>query len=156
MKKVDAFIQEWLRHRRALEDLLGRIGDEHIDYKPWDGAFPLGALAVHIADAWDMFLGVVRDGAFQRPSERRRCETMDAVRSVVAENTKTTQAALGALDDSKLERTVEVNGFVAPGKVWLDNARDHEIHHKGQLFLYARLVGVEKLPFFIVQPPSKR
>ncbi|WP_081825521.1 DinB family protein [Bacillus sp. UNC41MFS5] len=24
---------------------------------------------------------------------------------------------------------------------------DHEIHHKGQLFTYARLIGREKLPF---------
>ncbi len=25
---------------------------------------------------------------------------------------------------------------------------DHEIHHKGQLFIYARLVGVKDVPFF--------
>ncbi|WP_349679045.1 MULTISPECIES: DinB family protein [Aneurinibacillus] len=32
---------------------------------------------------------------------------------------------------------------------------DHEVHHKGQLFLYARLIGIEKLPFFITQPPKQ-
>ncbi|SIC68051.1 Uncharacterised protein [Mycobacteroides abscessus subsp. abscessus] len=36
-----------------------------------------------------------------------------------------------------------------PGIVLLENAKDHEIHHKGQLFTYARLAGIEKLPFFV-------
>ncbi|MED1206050.1 DinB family protein [Heyndrickxia acidicola] len=26
---------------------------------------------------------------------------------------------------------------------------DHEIHHKGQIFPYARLIGIEKLPEYI-------
>ncbi|WP_182914758.1 DinB family protein [Paenibacillus thiaminolyticus] len=29
--------------------------------------------------------------------------------------------------------------------VWL--IIDHEIHHKGQLFVYARILGVQELPF---------
>jgi len=36
-----------------------------------------------------------------------------------------------------------------PGMVLLESGKDHEIHHKGQLFTYARLLGIKSLPFFV-------
>ncbi|WP_279401879.1 DinB family protein [Piscibacillus salipiscarius] len=31
---------------------------------------------------------------------------------------------------------------------YLQGMYEHEIHHKGQLFIYARMVGVKDVPFF--------
>ncbi|ERI09413.1 DinB family protein [Aneurinibacillus aneurinilyticus] len=158
MKKIDQYIQGWLRHRTVLLDLLDLIHNEHTHYKPWNDAFSLGALAVHIADSMDMFVQAVKNGKFTLPTasnQFNQFESMDDVRKIVAEYTEKTKIDLQALTDSHLEQVFEFNQFVASGQIWLDTAKDHEIHHKGQLFTYARLIGIEKLPFFIVQPPRR-
>jgi uncharacterized damage-inducible protein DinB len=80
---------------------------------------------------------------------------MDDVRKIVREYTEKTKKDLQTLTDDHLDQTVQWGPYHAPGKMWLDIMRDHEIHHKGQLFVYARMVGMEQLPFFIVQPPKK-
>lgn len=48
--------ERWHKHRTVLLHLLQDVQSEHLDYKPWENAYTLGALAVHIAASSDMFL----------------------------------------------------------------------------------------------------
>ncbi|MEK4357699.1 DinB family protein [Paenibacillus sp. FSL M7-1455] len=63
---------------------------------------------------------------------------------------------MNLIQDEQLEKELEFNGYIGTGRLWLETAKDHEIHHKGQLFTYARMIGVEKLPFMMKQPPKKQ
>ncbi|NYE04514.1 putative damage-inducible protein DinB [Bacillus niacini] len=56
MYKDNEYFEHWIRHRKVLHDLLDFIDNEHIHYKPWSGAFSLGALAIHIAVSSDRFV----------------------------------------------------------------------------------------------------
>jgi len=144
--------ERWHRHRTVLLPLLQDIQNEHLDYKPWDNAYTLGALAVHIAASSDMFLRSILNGSFSPPSISTQYETIDEVRNIIQASTESCSTLFAELSDSQLEQPLEFNGFVAPGQVWLNNMVDHEIHHKGQLFTYVRSAGIEKVPFFIMQP----
>jgi len=155
MSKAELAVQHWLRHRTVLENLLPMISDEHLSYQPWEKAFSLGDLVVHIAGSSVMFARAIKNGAFQPPSSRPTYTTVEDLRRIMQESTEETTALLRSLSDDVLEQTMPFNRFVANGQHWLDTLIDHEIHHKGQLMLYARQVGVENLPFFIVQPPKK-
>lgn len=147
--------ERWHRHRTVLLQLLQDVKSEHLDYKPWENAYTLGALAVHIAASSDMFLCSIAKGSFSPPSISTEYETIDDIRNIVQASTESTTAVFAELSDSQLEQPLDFNGFVVPGKVWLGTMVDHEIHHKGQLFTYVRAVGIEKVPFFTVQPPKR-
>jgi uncharacterized damage-inducible protein DinB len=150
--QVQSLVNQWLRHRKVLLDLLDRIPEGKTQFKPWDGAMSLGDLAVHMATSADWFVNSVKNGRFERPGAKPKPESMEEVRKLVHEYTDKTALEFTLLTDDQLERTVEANavfGFDAPGKIFIHSMREHEIHHKGQLFVYARMVGVEQLPFFI-------
>ncbi|GIO93831.1 MULTISPECIES: DinB family protein [Paenibacillus] len=147
-------LKRWLRHRGVLQQLLEEIRDEHLEYKPWPNAMTLGKLIVHMAASSDMFLQSIKHGAFSPPTFPTSFESISDIREIVQASTNATEKGFAELTEAQLEQPLDFNGFVAPGSVWLGNMVDHEIHHKGQLFTYARSVGIEKLPFFIVQPPK--
>ncbi|WP_249310414.1 DinB family protein [Bacillus sp. FJAT-49736] len=151
---MEEFTQSWLKHRTVLNQLLTLIDNEHMYFKPWEGAYTLSDLALHIASSMDMFVQAIKNGSFSM-SGLPPYETMDDVRKIVLEFTEKTKQDLELLNELHLEKEIAFNHFYASGKTWLENARDHEIHHKGQLFTYARMIGVEKLPFFIIQPDRR-
>ncbi|WP_079505110.1 DinB family protein [Mesobacillus jeotgali] len=155
MGEVNELLEHWMRHRRVTQDLLNLIDNEHIHYKPWNDAFSLGALAIHIAVSSDMFVQGVKNGEFTFTSSSNEFETIDDIRNIVSEYTEKTKSTFKTLSDSDLGKQLDFNQFIASGKVWLTSMIDHEIHHKGQLFTYARLIGIEKLPFFTIQPPKQ-
>ena len=82
-------------------------------------------------------------------------ETIEDIKNIISEYTEKTKSTLKILSDSDLEQQLAFNGFIASGKIWLSTMIDHEIHHKGQLFTYARLIGIDKLPSFIIQPQKQ-
>ncbi|KHF32701.1 DinB family protein [Paenibacillus sp. P1XP2] len=156
MKKLEEYIQEWLRHRLVLQDMVALIPDEHIGFKPWENAMPMGTLITHIVTSTDMFVKTVKNGMFTPPAKINPCETMEEIGNVVRQLTEETRENLNSINDEQLEKEIEFNGFIGTGRLWLASAKDHEIHHKGQLFTYARMVGVENLPFMMKQPPKKQ
>ncbi|SDQ05760.1 DinB family protein [Virgibacillus salinus] len=152
MSTMDEVVDGWLKHRLVVQELLEQVDDEQVQYKPWDNAKSLGDLAVHIATSMDMFVKTVKNGKFTPPQEESNYETMRDVREILKKYTETTKQDLKSLSKSQLTDEVEFNKDIAPGSFWLSNAIDHEIHHKGQLFTYARMAGVEAVPFFMKHP----
>ncbi len=78
--------------------------------------------------------------------------SMDELRSYFNQATEKTLQSFQGLSAENLGMTIEINEMEDTGANWLSTAIDHEIHHKGQVFTYARIVGVDSLPFFITKP----
>ncbi len=140
-----------MSHRAVLQDILSRVPDDKFDFQPWANAMTLGNLALHMVTSADWFAQSVKAGTFGRP-EKVEATSMEEVRRIVDEYTAKTRATLDALTEAQIEGMVdgkEIFGMDAPGKVWLGSMKDHEVHHKGQMFVYARIAGVEEMPFFM-------
>lgn len=152
MGQAEQMMNHWLRHRNVLEEMLKVIPDEHVNFKPWDGAMGLSELAQHIAASAHMFVSIVKtgEGEIKKP-EIIECKTMEDVRRIVRDYTEKTKETYASLTDAELE--IEYDSphpnFRGPRKQILTMVTDHEIHHKGQLFVYARIAGVKELPFFV-------
>lgn len=149
MGQAKQMMNEWLQHRKVLEELLELIDDEHINFKPWEGAMTLGELALHVAGWNEVFVSMVKTEEFTSP-DIPECKTMGDVRKAVKEFTQKTKATYESFTDADLE--AENNSshpkLQGPKKRYLTAMYDHEIHHKGQLFMYARMIGVKEVPFF--------
>lgn len=146
---VEKLLEDWSRHRSVLEELLKPVADEHYDFKPWDGAMSLGEMALHIVQWADTFVTLVKTGEFTMPADLG-CNTMSEVRDAVRELTEKTTATLKTITntDVETERVFSLSGFRAQGKLFLDMLYDHEVHHKGQLYIYVRMLGYKEVPFF--------
>lgn len=149
MGQVTQMMNVWLQHRGIVEEIIEKLDDKHIDFKPWDGAMTLGELALHIAGSGDMFVSMVKTEEFAVP-DLPSCQTAADIRQALKNSTQKTKAAYENISDEELEQENHASHPKLKGtkKKYLDVMFEHEIHHKGQLFLYARMVGVKELPFF--------
>ena len=150
MENVEELQQRWGRHRCVLQEVLEKIDEEYLHFAPWDGGMPLSALVFHLTDSIDQFLANVLDLPFTS-SAPLNAQSMDEVRTYLNQATEKTLHTFRQLTITDLERLIEINEIQDSGGKWLSAAIDHEIHHKGQVFTYARIVGVESVPFFIAK-----
>ena len=150
MNRADAHLQHWLGHRNVLLEVLNAVPADKAKFKPWDGAMTLGQLAVHIAQSTDRFVNFIKSGEFSR-SPAPEWSTLDDVKRIVKELTERTKAVLASLTDADLqaEREAAPMNLKGPAVMFLSGAIDHEVHHKGQLYVYARMAGCDTLPFFV-------
>lgn len=150
MSQMNDFIAGWMSHRNALIALLDTVQDADLDYKPWDGAMSLGQLVTHIVDSTDMFTKVVQGEAPGKAAEA--FTSVSALKAYVNEITEQTKSALSSITEDKLTGIAKFSTMQMPGIAMLQMAKEHEIHHKGQLFTYARIIGVKEMPFFVSRP----
>lgn len=146
---MKSYISGWMSHRKALLELINTIDSENLQYKPWDGAMTFSELVLHISTSTGMFANTVKQGAFVPPTTPKTPETISELKQLVQSETDLTKSILESITEEQLNQLVEFSGMNMPGMAMLETAKDHEIHHKGQLFTYARLMGIENLPFFV-------
>lgn len=151
MSQITLFKEQWLRHRQALEKLLPLIPTEQLRFKPWEGAMPLSELVQHTTFSTEMFLTIAKtgQGTISRPPVTNINSTDELIERV-KHQTENTVRLYDSLTEKELQLTYEspfplLNG---PRIKLVMLANEHEMHHKGQLFLYARLIGIPGLPFF--------
>ncbi|MCL6454846.1 MAG: DinB family protein [Alicyclobacillus sp.] len=153
MTPSETFLRSWLSHRVVTQEVLKLVGEDAVDFRPWDDAMTLGQLVRHMADSALMFARVVNEGVFTRSSDDAApAKTLADLRADFDAKTEQTKTILAGLDKARLDAvvdTTQVFGAKLSGDTLLQMMRDHEIHHKGQLFVYARMVGVEQMPLFV-------
>ncbi|MFS0561003.1 DinB family protein [Terribacillus sp. 179-K 1B1 HS] len=149
MSKTAYWKENWLHHRNVLINLLDHIEDGHLDFKPWEDAMTLRGLVLHIAGSNHMFVNMVKTETMSAP-DLPEVHTMDDLKKVVQHFTDQTIQAFDTITDEELalQNEAKIPGMQGKKELYLQAMYDHELHHKGQLFLYARLVGATDLPFF--------
>lgn len=139
--------REFAATRRVLE----RVPDEHFQWKPHEKSMTLEKMAGHVA-TMPMWCALtleqdVLDFA-SPPNMPREFKNRDALLAVFDEYAAKTLAALGRADDAALLKTwtlrngEQVMYSEARGRVLRVWSLNHMIHHRGQLCLYLRMLGV--------------
>lgn len=149
MSKTAYWKESWLQHRNVLIQLIDQIEDGHLDFKPWEDAMTLRDLVLHVT-AWNgVFVNMVKTEAMTPPT-LPEVHTMDDLKQTVKQFTDQTVQAFDTITDEELalDNEAKMPGMQGKKELYLQAMYDHELHHKGQLFIYARLVGATDLPFF--------
>lgn len=146
------------RFRAVTLQALDLVDDEELAWRPGPDHYTLGQQFLHIAQAEDFQMRAILEG--NRDYERIRFPDevpgRDGLRAFFAEVRSRT---LELLDDVTVE---DLDGMVGTGdrrfslRSWLWFVLEHEIHHKGQIALYLRWMGITP-PFFAAPlAPGKR
>ncbi|UQN05237.1 DinB family protein [Deinococcus sp. QL22] len=134
-------------HRAALMDLYAELPDDQAQFAAWEGGMSFVALADHLSGSSERFLGMVQGqapGALPAPSA-----DLPAARARLQQTTEAAMSAIAALGNEDLGRRVTAfGGREMPIAAMVDMLITHEAHHKGQVWMMARMIGV-KPPMFV-------
>ncbi len=150
MSLKDAFIAE-LKHESSLtKKMLERVPLDKADWKPHERSMTLGRLAVHVAEIPHWISDIINIDEFDfqqhyKPSQAASTEELlklldDKMNTAIADLEKMTDADLMKIWVVKqgdkvffnLPKVVAIRGW----------AFSHQVHHRGQLSVYLRLLDV--------------
>lgn len=145
------------RYRGVTLQTLEMVPEEKLAWFPAQSQFSFAQQFLHIAQTEEFYahglLAGEWDASRLEPPKKRL--TREMLRRKLEETRKLTLARLEALEAAALDTVVSVPNIPVqwPLRSWLWYMVEHEIHHKAQLALYLRQVGITP-PFFAFVLPS--
>lgn len=137
----EAFTRNLMMHRSALLDLLDKIPEDKEDVLAFEDGMTIAKTAYHILASAERSVAMIMSEAAVKPEPSSSFADTKARLKV---NTEKLQEVLPKLSQEQLASTVEAfGGMKMPISSLLEIVRDHEIHHKGQLWTIARMAGLE-------------
>ncbi|MBF9221295.1 DinB family protein [Hymenobacter ruricola] len=151
IRTVASFLDYRANIRQRTDRVVALVPPDQLDWRGRPGSFSLGETVRHIAAIERYLYAEVAAG---RPSAYAGCgpdladgpaEALDYYQRLRAESA----AIFSSLTDDDLQqkRRTPGNGQITLWK-WLRALLEHEIHHRGQLYVYLGLVGVPTPPLF--------
>lgn len=141
--------------RRDLEEVLGRMQPDWMDWAPTEGMRTLGGQLFEIAVTEHQLITLLRDDVWVDEEEYRaslgRWNDFDVLRSALAEIRGNTLGYLDSLSEEQLAEEVEFGGgwFGSLGLEKIPraeafvNVADHEWYHVGQITSYLWARGID-------------
>jgi uncharacterized damage-inducible protein DinB len=151
VRSIAAFVEYWDRVRGRTRRVVECIPPDRIEWTWQPGKFTLGDTVRHVA-AIERYM--YAENAARRPSRypghgRELADGLDAVRAYLERCHAETLEILGALGDAELqEKCVTPGGAALSVGKWLRLMVEHEIHHRGQLYMALGLLGVATPPIY--------
>lgn len=150
----DVLLPEYEHEMAQTRKALARVPMERASWKPHEKSMALGYLASHIADMPQWMVHTVEQDELDMVPEKGKPytvpthETRDELLEAFDRNVAAGRAALETLEDAALPQiwTLKLEGeivFKQPRIVVLRSmVMNHIVHHRGQLSVYLRLLGV--------------
>lgn len=154
MTNVDSLLLRWERHRSVTQEVFQMMKDEHLSFQPWENSMSIQTLALHMAISSHMFVKSIHMKEFLPPDPKDipDIQSIEGLNQFLFEMTEKTKDIFISLTEEDLEEEIDVTRMLGrniTGKSMLHILLEHEIHHKGQLFVYARILGLDPLPLFM-------
>ena len=151
IQSIAPFLKYYGRIRQRTERIISYIPEEHLEWTYREGKFTFGDLIRHIACIErDMYA----ENAQFLPSKYAGCgrdlaDGYENVLSFFREKHAETLEILGKLSDEDLQKkTVTPGGAEITLWKWLRAMVEHEIHHRGQIYLYLGILGLPTPPLY--------
>ena len=157
MAIIDALLPEFDREMAQTRRLLERLPEDRLPWRPHDATRTLGELAAHIAGLPQWAVLVFERDMFELDGGSPPESQPDSRRGILEVFDRHVAAARSSLaprtDPEYLARwTLRMDGehlFTLPrAAVIRTMVLNHLVHHRGQLTVYLRLLGVPLLPLY--------
>ena len=151
---LDEALEAWQYTRAGVISELRNLPDVSLNYRPATNSRTAAEIAVHIAESGLMMAGELSrtDGNFRRKSfpqfmkeYARGVKATSNKKQLIALLTKTHADGQKKLQQAgelrMLQHITRFDGEQGTRLAWMNHGIAHEEYHRGQLALYARLVG---------------
>ena len=141
--ETERYVRNWNRIHKQTSRALRAAPDGHLEWRPGPGMFTLRELISHIPEA--EFALVL--SALAGSTKTDRIDLADQSVAQIADAFDSQHERLveevSRLTLDQLNEEVEFHGKKMRRKVLLSGLTEHESHHRGQIFTYYRLLGIE-------------
>ena len=143
------FIKTWNRIHKQSVNLLRVAPGDKFDWRPCETAMTLGELMNHL---WTAEVGLAEAAVTghmpkERPAQKTSPEELIAAFDASHEEMVARVAALTPEQLGEQIQPFEKHGPM-PREALLQVLHEHEIHHRGQLYVYLRMLGAPVPPLF--------
>lgn len=151
IRSVDRFLGYYEGIRGRTHRVIARIPDDRMEWRHAPGRFSFGDLIRHLG-ALERFM--FAENVAGRPSSypghgQELARTPEEVRRFLETTHEESMSIFGDLSDEDLERpcTTPAGASMAAWK-WLRAMVEHEVHHRGQIYLMLGMLEVATPPMF--------
>lgn len=151
IRSIQSFVQYFGNLRERTLRVARCIPPEKIDWSYAPGKFTLGDLLRHLA-VTERFMWA--ETVHNRPSrytthEKELAATLDEILALMQRLHEESLASFARLTDEDLQSKCKTPaGSEIQVWKWLRAMTEHEIHHRGQIYLYLGMIGVATPPIF--------
>ncbi len=142
---ADQFIKLIDTSSHRTQRIVSLFLDEHLTYRPVPEMKSLCELALHVAGSYQyLHRGIITDDW-----TRKNCLNIDtplpikSLVDIVKRECEFVKQSLSSRPDERLQQIVTPLNIQMSLWVWIQQTADHETHHRGQLYVYVRLCGIE-------------
>ena len=148
---VDQFLDYFGKIRGRTRRVIRCIPPEHIEWTHKEGRFTLGDLVRHLAalERWMFAENICGRPSCYPGHGRELAEGYDRVLAYFDEMHRQTMEILRGLSDEDLERPCRTPGGAELSVwKWLRAMIEHEVHHRGQIYLMLGMLEVPTPPLY--------
>jgi len=151
ISRIEPFLDYFERVRERTRRVIAVIPPEHLEWAHKPGAFTFGDLIRHLgAIQRYMFAENLQGKPSRYPGHgREMAEGYDAVLAFFDRMHRESMGVFASLTPEDLQRRCTTPGGASlPAWKWLRSMVEHEIHHRGQLYLMLGILGVPTPPLY--------
>jgi uncharacterized damage-inducible protein DinB len=141
--ETEHFVKNWNRIHKQTARALAAAPADKLDWRPADGMFTLRELVRHIPEAESAIIHTALAGTMQKGDLDLSTAGVEEIVRAYEESHARLLAEVAKLTLEQLNEEIEVFGRKMRRVVLLWGLTEHEIHHRGQLYTYYRLAGIE-------------
>lgn len=151
IRTFDSFLDYWTKIRARTVRVARAIPPQHLEWSWREGKFTPGDLLRHLG-AIERYM--FAENACGRPSRypghgRELADGYEAVMAFLDRMHRETRGLLGELPDDRLGERCETPGGVKLRVwKWLRAMVEHEVHHRGQIYLHLAMLDVATPPLY--------
>ena len=139
---TERFVSNWNRIHKDTSRVLRSAPDDKLDWRPKEDMFTMRELIGHIPQAELVLVSSALAGSDQKiPFDSSR--SAEEISSAFDRQHEELVSQVSKLTAEQWREEVEFHGRRLRRGVLLSFVTEHEIHHRGQLYTYYRLAGVE-------------
>lgn len=139
---TERFISNWNRIHKDTSRVLRAAPGDKLDWRPKEDMFTMRELIGHIPQAEAVLVRSALAGSPQKvPFDSSR--SADEIASAFDSQHEELVSEVSKLTAEQWKEEVEFHGRRLRRGVLLWFVTEHEIHHRGQLYTYYRLAGIE-------------
>ena len=141
--ETERFVKNWNRIHKQTSHALRAATDDKLDWRPKEGMFTLRELVRHIPEAENAIARSALAGSMQKSQVDLSNSSVDEIVETFDREHEQLAAEISKFTLEQLNEEIEAFGRKMRRATLLSAMTEHEIHHRGQLYTYYRLAGIE-------------
>jgi uncharacterized damage-inducible protein DinB len=136
----------WKEIRQGLYAALDLLTDEQLGFVPREGLWSLRTVALHIATAEEGWFRYVVTGELDEWPEvdESHYPTVASIKALLTQVHRRTEDYLQTLDVTDLDLVITTFWGAKVPLLWIIwHVLEHEVHHRGEIYLMLGLMGME-------------